>query len=216
MPGELSGCLGGGFDKKRIFFLALPECLLYVPQIPPHPMTELRKFFRLAHRAGAGQEFPPMLPFPKRRGPQRLHSHRPTRRPLALEPLEDRTLPAATITVNSTLDTNDPSDSLVTLREAILIANGTRAVSPTEMGQVSGTLGSGANDRDTIAFNIPGTGVHTIQPATVLPEITDPVIIDGYTQPGASPNTLAVGTNAVLNVELSGSQIPFVNGPDLV
>ncbi|MBI5100026.1 MAG: right-handed parallel beta-helix repeat-containing protein [Nitrospirae bacterium] len=62
---------------------------------------------------------------------------------------------------------------------------------------------------DTIAFNIPGSGHHTIQPVTVLPIITDPVIIDGYTQPGASPNTnpLKLGINAVLLVELDGSLI---------
>ncbi len=39
---------------------------------------------------------------------------------------------------------------------------------------------------DTITFNIPGAGPHTIAPLTALPEITDPVIIDGTTQPGAS------------------------------
>ncbi|HSP44709.1 MAG TPA: hypothetical protein VLO30_01825, partial [Chthoniobacterales bacterium] len=45
---------------------------------------------------------------------------------------------------------------------------------------------------DTIAFNIPGTGVHTITPGFPgLPQITSPVILDGYTQPGASANTLA-------------------------
>ena len=49
---------------------------------------------------------------------------------------------------------------------------------------------------DLIQFDIAGTGPHTIAPA--LPAITDPVTIDGYTQPGASPNTLAVGSNAVL------------------
>src|SRR5207248_1259279 len=37
---------------------------------------------------------------------------------------------------------------------------------------------------DTITFNIPGSSVHTIQPLTALPAITDPVIIDGQTQPG--------------------------------
>ena len=42
---------------------------------------------------------------------------------------------------------------------------------------------------DTIHFHIPGPGPHTIQPVTELPIITDPVLIDGYTQPGASPNT---------------------------
>ena len=28
-----------------------------------------------------------------------------------------------------------------------------------------------------------------LQPAGTLPEITDSLVIDGYTQPGASPNT---------------------------
>ena len=65
---------------------------------------------------------------------------------------------------------------------------------------------------DTIAFNIPGSGVHTITPTTDLPTIADPVIIDGYTQPGASPNTNpltlgpgALGSNAVIQIELNGS-----------
>ncbi len=56
----------------------------------------------------------------------------------------------------------------------------------------------------TIGFNIPGSGVHTIQPSTPLPAITVPVTIDGYTQPGATPNSSPVGDNAVLLVELSG------------
>ena len=38
-----------------------------------------------------------------------------------------------------------------------------------------------------------------------LPTITDPVTINGYTQTGASPNTLATGDNAVLKIELSGN-----------
>ena len=45
----------------------------------------------------------------------------------------------------------------------------------------------------------------TISPLSELPTITDPVVIDGYTQPGASPNTLAVGDNAVLLIDLSGA-----------
>ncbi len=36
--------------------------------------------------------------------------------------------------------------------------------------------------------------------------------IDGYTQPGSSPNTLAQGTNAVLKVELSGANAGNVDG----
>ena len=58
---------------------------------------------------------------------------------------------------------------------------------------------------DMIAFNIPGSGVRTIQPTSSLPPISEAVVIDGYTQPGASPNTLAAGSNATLLIELSGA-----------
>ena len=37
---------------------------------------------------------------------------------------------------------------------------------------------------DTIAFNIAAGGLETITPQSMLPAITDPVIIDGTTQPG--------------------------------
>ena len=37
---------------------------------------------------------------------------------------------------------------------------------------------------DTVVFDIPGSGPHTIQPLSPLPNITDPVIIDATTQPG--------------------------------
>ena len=58
---------------------------------------------------------------------------------------------------------------------------------------------------DRIEFAIPGAGVQTITPLTALPTITDAVVVDGYTQPGASPNTLATGSDAVLLVELDGN-----------
>ncbi len=87
----------------------------------------------------------------------------------------------ATFTVLNTSDSGAGS-----LRQAILDANANPGL-------------------DTIAFDIPGSGVHTITPATNLPAITDPVLLDGYTQPGASPNTLAVGDDAVLLIELDGT-----------
>ncbi|HEV2801958.1 MAG TPA: Calx-beta domain-containing protein [Pyrinomonadaceae bacterium] len=86
----------------------------------------------------------------------------------------------STLTVTNTNDTGAGS-----FRQAILDSNA-----------LAGT--------QTIAFNIPGSGVRSIVPATVLPAFNDPVIIDGYTQPGASVNTLAEGSNAVLLVELVG------------
>ncbi len=91
------------------------------------------------------------------------------------------------LVVNSTADTDDESCDAAncTLREAINAANSNAG-------------------RDSIMFNIPGVGVHTISPALALPPITDPVDIDGYTQPGASANTLAVGDNAVILIALNG------------
>ena len=83
------------------------------------------------------------------------------------------TATADTYTVSNTLDAGPGS-----FRQAILDANA-RAGS------------------DTISFNIPGSGVHTITPTTELPALTSPVIIDGYTQPGSSANTLAGGDNAI-------------------
>src|SRR5262245_48525897 len=90
---------------------------------------------------------------------------------------------AATFTVTNTDDTGAGS-----LRQAITDANN-------------------AAGADTIEFNIVGSGVHTITPATPLPQITGPVTIDGYTQPGASANTNGpeLGTNAVLLIEIDGT-----------
>jgi len=63
---------------------------------------------------------------------------------------------------------------------------------------------------DTIAFNIPVSGVQTISPGSALPQITHKVTIDGYTQPGSSPNTNAQGAiNASLLIELDGPGSAF-------
>jgi hypothetical protein len=55
-----------------------------------------------------------------------------------------------------------------------------------------------------IQFDIAGTGPFTIAPASTLPTITHSVVIDGYTQPGASPNTSATSDNAVIEIVLTG------------
>lgn len=118
------------------------------------------------------------------------------------------------LVVNSTADTNDgqcqpllPFGSTdCTLREAINASNTNGVV-------------------DTISFDIPQTDCHattkvcTISPASALPDISGPTTIDGYTQGDATQNTLALGTDAVLRVELDGSNADpnvsdtnFVNG----
>jgi CSLREA domain-containing protein len=72
---------------------------------------------------------------------------------------------ALTLTVTKTADTNDGAcDADCSLREAIVAANA-------------------AAGADTIAFNIPGAGPHTIAPASALPTITQPLTIDGFSQP---------------------------------
>ena len=70
---------------------------------------------------------------------------------------------------------------------------------------------------DTIAFNIAGSGPHTIAPTTQLPSINSPVLIDGYTQPGSSANTVAQGAlNTVLKIVISGANIPAANGLTII
>ena len=62
---------------------------------------------------------------------------------------------------------------------------------------------------DTIAFAIPGAGVHTITPLSLLPIIATPMTIDGYTQPGSVANTNATGAlNTVLQIEIDGTTAP--------
>ena len=101
---------------------------------------------------------------------------------------------ANTYTVTTTADSGAGS-----LRQALNDANGN----------------AGA---DTIDFNVSGagcdgSGVCTIAPTLPLPNVTDAVTIDGYTQLGASPNTSAQGAiNTILKIVLSGASIPSAWG----
>ncbi len=123
---------------------------------------------------------------------QRKSAYRPW-----IESMEDRLL-MAVITVTSTGDAINATDGVVTLREAITAADDNK--------NISDVVGVGAYGTDTIDFDIPGTGVHTIAPTSPLPVITDPVTIDGYTQPGSAPNTNPVGQglNGTLLIEIDG------------
>lgn len=105
-------------------------------------------------------------------------ARRPSFRP-ACEPLESRLAPAV-FTVTTTIDILPGS-----LPWAITSANN-------HSGQ------------DTIRFNIPGGGVKTIPVFDGLPTITDAVVIDGYSQPGASENSAPLSFNANLRIQLRG------------
>ena len=107
------------------------------------------------------------------------------------------------ITIDTVADDNDVNGNC-TLREAILAANSNAAVDACSAG-----IGP-----DTIAFDLPGAGPFTFSPTSPLPPITEPLTIDGYSQPGASANTLAVGSDAVILIELDGSSAGAADGLD--
>ena len=96
-------------------------------------------------------------------------------------------------TVNSASDTDDGvcNPSHCSLREAIVAANA--------------ELGSGPQ----IHFAIPGDGVHSIAPTAPLPALThSSVIVDGWTQPGAS----CASWPPALRIELDGTNAGMSNG----
>ena len=74
-----------------------------------------------------------------------------------------------------------------------------------------------SSDPVTIDFDIPGTGPFVIQPTTPLPAITHSVIINGYSQPGASANTntFGQGDNAVILIDINGSSVSNSDGLDI-
>lgn len=95
-----------------------------------------------------------------------------------------RFIPRAGAASFAVINTNDSGAG--SLRQAILDANGSAG-------------------QDTINFAIPGAGVQTIAPNSALPVITDPVIINGYSQTGTSVNTQADNDNAVQLIEINGA-----------
>jgi hypothetical protein len=122
-----------------------------------------------------------------------------------VESLESRTTPAV-ITVTTATDDSTPGNGLVSLREAIAAINaGTALTDPDILGQNPGTFGS----NDTINFNIAGAGAKTLSIGNLgkgqLPTLIKPMSIYGYSEPGASANTLPDGDNAQILIELNGS-----------
>ncbi len=106
----------------------------------------------------------------------------------------------ATATVTNTSDTVDGDTSSIA---ALLSNSGADGISLREaLLAANNTAGS-----DVIAFNIAGSGAHTINLLSALPTVTDAVAIDGFSQAGASANTNAFGQadNSVHLIEINGA-----------
>lgn len=105
-------------------------------------------------------------------------------------------LSAATITVNTTADPGVAGNC--SLRAAIAAANANAPVNACTAGSGTDTINFAITPLDGTVKTI------TLAAASPLPDITAPVIINGYTQNGATANTLASGSNAVPKIVLNG------------
>ncbi|HZE73418.1 MAG TPA: Calx-beta domain-containing protein, partial [Pyrinomonadaceae bacterium] len=86
---------------------------------------------------------------------------------------------------------------------AVFTVSNTNAFGPGSLPQA--ILDANSNPGlDTIAFNIPGSGFHSISPTSTLPTISDPVVIDGTTQPGfaGAPLIVVNGSNTTNSLGL--------------
>ena len=114
------------------------------------------------------------------------------------------TYAATQATVNSTNNT-DTADSVLTLTEAIGIVNGGfRALTPAESAQV---VTIGAHQPHQIQHQRGGSAFHH-NPGwyrlgcVVSLIVASDVVVDGYSQPGSSPNTnpILASNNAVIKI----------------
>ncbi len=137
--------------------------------------------------------------------PMRLHPH-PLQDLVMLEDgqAEPRVVPQTNVTTFIVTNTNDSGAG--SLREAINGSTQTHGAS-----SITFNIPTSDPNRD------PHTGVFTITPIGVLngynnvinaePLLGGPAVtIDGYTQPGSSPNTLVNGDNAVILIRIDGAQ----------
>jgi hypothetical protein len=164
--------------------------------------------------------YPSLTRYVPFRAPRRKGGHRRGRTPprqnrphrLLLDLLEDRTVLSPYI-VTTTADNGSGS-----FRDAMNQIN----------ADTSHTVYTSPSDsaRDEIDFNITAasdaagggtgfnsaSGVATFTPQSAYPTITNAVLINGYTQPGATPNTLALGDNATLKIQLDFGAVRAGNG----
>ena len=118
------------------------------------------------------------------------------------------------ITVNSAGNEIDANEEL-TLIEAIDYVNENLIRSDLSAAEKAFIVGE-RDENYLIKFNIPGDGPHVIEiPEEGIPYImADNVTIDGYTQPGSSPNTNSIlePNNAVIKLVIDAGEMGHANG----
>ncbi len=103
--------------------------------------------------------------------------------------------PNATMIVDSTGDQDDDD-----LSDGVCRTSSNDCTLRAAISQANNNPGS-----DTIHFNIPGGGLERINLGSPLPSMVDlsgGTTIDGYTEPGSSPNTSALTFNATILIEI--------------
>ena len=91
----------------------------------------------------------------------------------------------------------------VTITSGIFLVTNTNDSDPGSLRQAILDSNAATGGTNTIEFAIPAAGVQVIAPLSPLPAIVNPVLIDGFSQPGYTGTPL---------IELSGSQTDFTAG----
>lgn len=85
----------------------------------------------------------------------------------------------------------------------VFTVTNTNSVGPGSLAQAAEDARQVQGDA-LISFAIPGAGPHKIDLRDAVVALRERITLDGYTQPGAKPNSLAVGNDAVILIQLDG------------
>jgi CSLREA domain-containing protein len=121
------------------------------------------------------------------------------------EGMTPQLIAGTTFTVNTTLDEND-----INLLDGICLTISGVCSLRAAIQQANVNLGS-----NVIHFAMPGDEVHTIQLRSRLPALSDltgGTTIDGYSQPGATPNTDPLVSNAQIRIQIRGEGYDAFDG----
>jgi hypothetical protein len=116
-----------------------------------------------------------------------------------------------TLSLNATSEGASPLQGQLAITDGVFSVTTTADSGPGSLRQAILDENAATGGTNTIDFDIPGQGVQTITPASPLPAIGNPVLIDGFSQPGY---------NGIPLIELNGNQAGnsdglLITGPDV-